>query len=157
MKTAFLTLALLALGVMPSPASETTTTTNQSAAPVANVFSNYLRIEKALAKDSTEGLSANARAIATLIKEDPSHVFAATVGQQAEALAKASALPAARKAFKSLSASLIEFRSKNPQLLKACRQVHCPMADADWLQTEAVVSNPYYGKAMATCGEFVTP
>jgi hypothetical protein len=124
---------------------------------VANVFSNYLRLEKTLAKDSTEGLSAWARSIATSVKEDPSHTFAASVGQQAEALAQAGTLPAARKAFKSLSASLIEFRSNNPQLLKAYRQVHCPMADADWLQTEAVVNNPYYGKEMATCGEFVKP
>lgn len=145
------------MGVLRSSASDVTTTANDPPPAVANVFSNYLRIEKALAKDSTEGLSAQARSIATWVKEDPSHTLAASVGQQAEALAQAGTLPAARKAFKTLSASLIEFRSKHPQLIKVYRQVHCPMADADWLQTEAVVNNPYYGKEMATCGEFVTP
>jgi hypothetical protein len=157
MKTTFIALTLLALCARPSSASEIAATPKVPPALVADVFSNYVRIEKALAKDSTEGLSASARAIAASVKQDPAHLFAASVAAQAETLAQASALPAARKAFKSLSASLIEFRSKNPQLLKAYRQVHCPMADADWLQTEAVVNNPYYGKAMATCGEFVAP
>jgi hypothetical protein len=29
------------------------------------------------------------------------------------------------------------------------------MANADWLQMESAVNNPYMGKAMARCGQFV--
>jgi hypothetical protein len=28
----------------------------------------------------------------------------------------------------------------------------CPMAKADWVQTDANVRNPYFGKAMSSCG-----
>ena len=30
----------------------------------------------------------------------------------------------------------------------------CPMAPGRWLQTEKVISNPYYGSKMLTCGVF---
>ena len=30
----------------------------------------------------------------------------------------------------------------------------CPMAPGRWLQTEATISNPYYGSKMLTCGVF---
>ena len=29
---------------------------------------------------------------------------------------------------------------------------HCPMKNADWLQSDNVISNPYFGSMMATCG-----
>ena len=31
--------------------------------------------------------------------------------------------------------------------------LHCPMAEADWLQLDRTVRNPYYGKSMLECGE----
>lgn len=38
-------------------------------------------------------------------------------------------------------------------------QFHCPMAGnnngGDWLQKESDLANPYFGKAMSTCGELV--
>jgi len=60
-----------------------------------------------------------------------------------------------RDAFKALSNSLIEYVSKHPALAGTYRQVHCPMANADWLQKEATVNNPYFGKEMPHCAEFI--
>ena len=38
-------------------------------------------------------------------------------------------------------------------------QFHCPMArnnqGADWLQTDSILANPYFGKAMPGCGSLV--
>jgi hypothetical protein len=123
--------------------------------PVASVFAGYIQIQTALAGDSLEGVAARAQAIAKAVKEDKTGTFSATIGPQAEALAKAADLPAARAAFKPLSESLIQFAAKDATLSGLYRQAHCPMAKASWLQTGATVNNPYIGKAMARCGEFV--
>ena len=32
---------------------------------------------------------------------------------------------------------------------------HCPMAKADWLQKDKTTANPFYGKSMPECGDFV--
>lgn len=31
-------------------------------------------------------------------------------------------------------------------------QLYCPMKKSSWLSSEKVIKNPYYGKAMLTCG-----
>jgi Cu(I)/Ag(I) efflux system membrane fusion protein len=63
----------------------------------------------------------------------------------------------ARAAFALLSTAVIDLHSRfghsdNLELFRA----HCPMAfsnkGADWLQTEEVISNPYYGSQMLRCG-----
>lgn len=123
--------------------------------PVAAVFDNYIRIQTALAKDSLQGVAESARAIAKAVKDDTSKALSASVAQQADALAKGTDLPTTRTAFKPLSQSLIEYASRNPQVAGLYRQVHCSMADASWLQTNSVVNNPYLGKSMPHCGEFV--
>ena len=123
--------------------------------PVAVVFDNYIRVQTALTKDSLEGVAESAQAIAKTVKDDPAKTFSATVAQQAEAVAKSADLRGAREAFKPLSQSLVEYVSKNQSLAGYYRRVHCSMADASWLQTGSTVNNPYMGKAMARCGEFV--
>ena len=123
--------------------------------PLASVFDGYIQVQTALAKDSLEGVTESVKTISKTVKNDPAKTFSATVAQQAEAVTKAADLRGAREAFKALSQSLIEYVSKNPSLASNYRQVHCSMANASWLQTGATVSNPYMGKAMARCGEFV--
>lgn len=130
----------------------------QSAAlsqPVATVFDSYIRVETALAKDSLDDVAKNARTIAKAVKDDPTTTFSANVPRQAETLAKAADLRAARDAFKPLSQSLIEYVSKYPALAASFRQAYCPMAKASWLQTGTTILNPYMGNAMVHCGEFV--
>lgn len=123
--------------------------------PVATVFDNYTRIQTALADDSLQDVATAAQAIEKSVGDDAAATFPKGIVQQAAAVAKAANLNDAREAFKSLSQSLIEYRDKNPQVAGAYRQVHCPMARADWLQKESTVNNPYFGKAMSRCGEFV--
>jgi hypothetical protein len=81
--------------------------------------------------------------------------FSTNVVQQATTIAKAADLAGARETFKLLSQALIEYMSKYPALAGSYKRVHCSMVEADWLQTESVVNNPYLGKSMLHCGQFV--
>jgi hypothetical protein len=60
-----------------------------------------------------------------------------------------------RSHFASLSTNMIEVM-KVVKPGKAVYLEHCPMYDGgkggDWLSTEEVIRNPYYGKKMLTCG-----
>ncbi len=131
------------------------TTTSKLPQPVAAVFDGYVQIQTALAGDSLEGVAASAQAIAKSVKEDKANTFPEKIGTQAEAVAKAKDIAAAREAFKPLSQSLIQFTAKDLAVSSAYRQVYCPMAKAGWLQTGTTVSNPYMGKAMLRCGQLV--
>jgi hypothetical protein len=70
----------------------------------------------------------------------------------AVAMRDASNLEAAREAFYGATAALVRWRAlagQGPQL------VRCTMKNRVWLQPAGSIGNPYYGRAMARCGEFV--
>jgi len=144
-----------AMSGQQSPGTATMDSAGTLPEPVATVFDNYARIQSALADDSLQDVVTAAQAIEKSVGDDSAATFPKNIVQQAGTVAKAASLNDAREAFKSLSQSLIEYRDKNPQVAGIYRQVHCPMANADWLQKESTVSNPYFGKAMSRCGEFV--
>jgi len=120
-------------------------------APVKSVYSHYLKIQASLAKDSMTDVAENANAIAKAVQTD-AKALPAAVATEAETLAKASDLKPARAAFKPLSDLLIRYLADH-KAKGAYVQVYCPMANANWLQADKNVSNPYLGKAMPDCGE----
>jgi len=121
--------------------------------PVLAVFDSYIKIQTALAQDSLQGVSANATAIAKSVQADSAKTLPADVAKQAETLAKARDIKAAREAFKPLSDSLIKYLAANKAHAGHYVKVFCSMANGRWLQTGTVVSNPYYGKSMLRCGK----
>ena len=120
-------------------------------APVKSVYDHYLTIQASLAKDSLSGVAGNADAIAKAVQTD-AKLLPAAVATEAEALARTSDLKSARAAFKPLSDSLIQYLADH-KARDAYVQVYCPMARASWLPADRHVNNPYFGQAMATCGE----
>lgn len=62
-----------------------------------------------------------------------------------------------RKTFQKVSVTMIEMANRFKPLGEIIYVQHCPMADnnkgADWLSTEKIISNPYFGSSMLTCGE----
>lgn len=100
-----------------------------------HLLSSYEAIRAALAADNLEG----ARATASGLSENANAVV----------IARADSLNTARMAFKKLSAEAIAIGANLPGFVV----VHCPMAEADWLQTSRGISNPYLGKKMPTCGK----
>jgi hypothetical protein len=121
--------------------------------PVKSVLSHYLAIQTNLANDSVQGLEQHAKAIATAVKGDAMKTLPSGVAAQAETLAQAKDLKAARAAFKPFSASLIKYLADKKAGKGVYHEVYCPMADASWLQTGKAIRNPYFGKEMLDCGE----
>src|SRR5258708_11664832 len=118
--------------------------------PVKSVYDHYLAIQKELAKDSIKGVDEHATAIAKAVKEDGMEMLSPDVAKQAEALAKAKDLKAAREADKPLSASLIKYLADNKAGKRVYHEPYCPMVKPSWLQTEKSIKNPYMSKAMHT-------
>ena len=118
-----------------------------------SVIDPYLKIQTALAQDSVDGVRANAGNVATAAASLGAP--AAKIDTSAVQLAAATDLEAARNRFGALSEAIDRYMTD--QKLKApdgVRVAFCPMAQKPWLQQGSVIDNPYYGKAMQTCGSF---
>lgn len=144
---------------MPSSAASKVATNAATANPtlspdVQTVVDNYIKLQVSLSKDSVEGLKEAGSAMVKAIGDEKG--FSAKIAQQANALATAQDIDAAREALKPLSQSLIEYLKAQNALTGKYREAYCPMAKASWIQTEAEIINPYMGKAMLHCGEFTT-
>jgi Cu(I)/Ag(I) efflux system membrane fusion protein len=124
--------------------------------PVQSVYDGYIKVHAALAQDSLEGVSTVAAAIAKAVQGDSMKMLPPKVGQQAEVLAKAKDLEAARAAFKPLSESLIQYLKTQKIPPGHYYEVYCSMAKASWLQPDKTIMNPYMGKAMIHCGQIKT-
>jgi len=142
---AILPLALTGVGVV-SPAAV------YAAAPdfVADVVGPYLTIQTALVNDDLKPVAAAAKALqqgATALGADGTALSAA-----AAKAATAKTLDAARLAFGDLSTALIAYADQSKQSVGGKIVAYCPMVKKSWVQTDGTIANPYYGKAMATCG-----
>jgi hypothetical protein len=117
-----------------------------AASTVAQAFDHYEAIRVVLAQDKIETVSAHATALAPLAGQLAGSAAQAT----AERLASAKTINNARDQFAILSTALV------PKFLEAkLPGVHafmCPMKKASWAQRTNQLENPYYGKAMLTCG-----
>ena len=121
--------------------------------PVKSVLDQYLKIQGELAKDSIKGVDEHAAAIAKVVKGDAMKMLSSDVAKQADTLAQAKDLKAARAAFKPLSASLVKYLADNKSGVGTYHEAYCPMVKANWLQTGKAIKNPYMGKQMLSCGE----
>jgi len=121
--------------------------------PASSVLQHYFTIQASLAGGSLDGVSQASQAISKLVKSDEMQTLPREVATQADTLAQAEDLVAARKAFKPLSALLIDFLEKQEARSGHYYALYCPMAQAGWLQTDKTVRNPYFGAAMLHCGE----
>jgi hypothetical protein len=120
--------------------------------PVKSVLDHYLMIQTDLAKDSVKGLDEHANAIAKAVKGDEMKMLSPDIAKQADNLAQAKDLKAARAAFKPLSTSLVKYLADNKAGKGTYHEAYCPMVKASWLQKGTDIKNPYMGKEMLTCG-----
>lgn len=90
----------------------------------------------------------------TLVKkaEDPVKALASQVASLAKEMA-GNDIKGQRAKLKSLSAKTIELVRTRPPSEGTLFTIHCPMVDADWIQTTEKVANPYYGAEMLQCGQ----
>jgi hypothetical protein len=118
-----------------------------------SIIDPYLKIQTALASDSTEGIRANAGDMATAATALGAP--AARIHAAALQLASSGGLDDAREKFGRVSEGIDAYMTglslKTPQ---AVRIAYCPMAQKPWLQQDGPLANPYYGKSMPGCGSF---
>lgn len=105
----------------------------------------YHQVHEDLAKDDLAGAKKSASNLvqkATATKSD-------SIAKHAGELAKSDSLESARAHFMAISEECIKMAAG----VDGQYVFTCPMAKADWLQTDNKhVSNPYMGKKMPTCG-----
>lgn len=117
------------------------------------VVDPYLTIQAALVHDSIDGVTVNAEAIAVAARALGE--TAAAIETAAAGLAAAGDLDSARVKFGALNDALDRYRhDQNLRWPDGVRQAYCPMVRNTWLQKERRIANPYYGRAMPTCGSF---
>ena len=121
--------------------------------PVKSVYDHYLKIQAELAQARLKDVPEHGQAIAKSVRADEMKMLSPEVAKQADALAQAKNLKAAREAFKPLSASLIKYLADKKVPAGTYHEAYCPMVKASWLQSDKSVKNPYMGKEMLTCGE----
>lgn len=84
-------------------------------------------------------------------KKAATAVTAGPAVDSAKKIAAAGSIAAAREAFKALSKQAVATAAGQSGYYHA----HCPMVpnnEGDWVQTSKKISNPYFGKSIATCG-----
>jgi hypothetical protein len=142
MKRTLITITcILTAGLFASAASARPTSTEEAACLKA-----YHQVQEALAMDDL----AAAKKSASELADKATAAKCPTTPQRAAELAKSESLEKAREHFKAISEECIKMAAG----IEGQYVFTCPMAKADWLQTDSKqVSNPYMGKKMPTCGE----
>jgi hypothetical protein len=117
------------------------------------VVEPYLKIQTALVADNTDGVRANAGAIATAatalgapaVKIDTAALQLAASGDLADAREKFGALSEA------IDTYMTGLKLTPPE---GVRVAFCPMVQKPWMQDGSTLANPYYGSSMLSCGSF---
>ena len=104
----------------------------------------YQKVASALCADDLTAAKAAAGTLAT----EAVRLHHDQITASATVVAQAGDIAAARAAFKTLSQETIALARQQ----KGYFILHCPMAEADWVQSTREVANPYYGQAMLSCG-----
>ena len=114
---------------------------------IATLFPSYESARQALMTQSVPKI----QSAAAMLAKDARAAKQVTVAAKAEALSKATTLPAAKTAFGALSDEMIRYRTA----LKAKEPivVYCSMEKKSWLQPRGTVVNPYVDPSMRACGE----
>src|SRR5581483_3655448 len=99
------------------------------------VLDAYLKVSQALAADDLKAAKAKTGGNEAL-------------ASHASELAKSESIENARDHFKMVSAEA----TKLAEGKSGYYVMTCPMAKADWVQSNSKVSNPYFGKSMPNCG-----
>lgn len=158
----------------PAPAAPTgmtkktaTTETAAPANPLADVYAAYFSLKDALVASDGGAAAAHAKALFKAVDNVKMDALAADqhkvwmkyqqkLSYDAEHIKGVTDLDHQREHFVALSENMAAVMKTAPPDGETYL-AHCPMANdgkgADWLSREKGIKNPYYGKAMLTCGK----
>jgi hypothetical protein len=140
------------------PAPQTSNTPAAGAAMSRAILDPYLKIQAALANDSTDQIRANAGNLATAgtaLGSPALKIYTAALQLSSAAEAVPPDIKDVRDKFGTLSEAIDTYMTGlhlTPP--EGVRVAFCPMALKPWLQEGSEIANPYYGKEMPTCGSF---
>lgn len=113
---------------------------------VVEAFAHYEQVRVALSTDTLPDVAMHAEMLAPLAEK----IGGARAKASAAQLVKAKTLEDARKHFGELSAILVpKFQAEK---IPGTQAYMCAMKQKPWMQRGEKVENPYFGKAMPTCG-----
>lgn len=112
------------------------------------IYSSYESVRQALLKNAVPDVQKSAAALAAAARSEKQDAVAA----RATALAGATSVASARKAFAALSDEVIKFR--DAQSGDKPSVAYCSMEKKSWLQPKGAIANPYVDAGMRGCGEF---
>jgi hypothetical protein len=138
-----------ALVALPAILATTPLPTNAGKAGIgqpSDVLVAYEKVSQALANDDL----AAAKTAAATLSEKAGEDGKQTIAGHADALAKSDSLDAAREHFKAMSGEAAKLAQGSTHHV-----VHCPMANANWVQSGDKIMNPYLGKKMQQCGSII--
>jgi len=125
----------------------------EASEPMKAIVASYLDMQQQLAGDKTDTVKAQAHAIgeqAAKLEKAGSAIVSAAANVE-----KAADLKAVREAFGPLSDAVVAAAKADGWTdVSGLKLAYCPMVKHTWLQTADSLQNPYFGKAMPTCGEF---
>jgi len=111
------------------------------------IYSSYETVRRALLENSVADVQKSSKTLASAARSEKQEPIAV----QAEALAKAADIAAARRVFAALSNEVIKFRAAGRPSV-----AYCSMEKKSWLQPAGTpISNPYLDGGMRACGQFV--
>jgi Cu(I)/Ag(I) efflux system membrane fusion protein len=141
---------------------------NQAKEALQPLYASYLKWKDSLTNDdfaeaqkmATSMKSALDKINMSLFKGDAHNAWMKYQGSLSNSLEHVqhfSGIEQLRKAFQTVSSTMIDMTNTFKPLAETIYVQHCPMADnnkgADWLSTSKEIKNPYFGSSMLTCGE----
>jgi len=123
---------------------------------VANIYKGYISLKSSLVNSNAAAAKQTAQDLSTALKGFEGCENTALI---ADKIAGTEDIKIQRKEFTALSSDVIAL-FKHADLKKGNIYIqHCPMANngdgGDWLSSERIVRNPYYGASMMGCGGVV--
>lgn len=108
-------------------------------------FKNYLVMQEALASDN---FAQAIKAHHEICEKELGHYKE----QYKDCEKKFKDIKEVRESFKQLSQTFIAEGDKTEMKKMNLIKAECPMAKAQWIQSEGKIKNPYYGSSMLDCG-----
>ncbi|WP_419870786.1 DUF3347 domain-containing protein [Chryseobacterium sp. CT-SW4] len=130
----------------------------KSDAQVSTLYKDYIAIKTSLSSDDADKASRSAQEFiksASSVKTLPENKLKALT-KDADVISKTKNIKNQREAFQRLSGNMIALTKEFKLSAQPVYVQHCPMKNADWLSNEKQIVNPYYGKAMSSCGNVKT-
>ena len=116
---------------------------------INSAYQHYAAIDKALTKDDALAAAKAAGQLETALKDVKD---ANTALELTTAISESNNIDEQRKSFAALTVAMHNlFKTQKPDKMLYIH--YCPMAKAYWMDESKSIANPYYGKAMPTCGK----